>query len=293
MATDALRTAYASAPAGVDIWPTLELDHPLWPQPYYLTSAPAAFTATLESGATVTFLSFPFVVILPTIDGAGQQDLKVTFTNADQAVSDAVQVAHADPTQRITCIYREYLSTSDATRTQGAAVAAAAPRVRPDPDHRRGRDRRRRPLGPRSIGASPVSGTTSRTSRGSIDECPCRPCLAARTSAPDLIGRPYAYGARGPEAFDCWGLVLELRRRLGLPLPPDPTTRGLAPAAARALFHDERPAEWVNGPPSHGCIAYAGGAAHAGVALFGRVVHAHARAGVVGLVARALVGGLR
>jgi len=37
----------------------------------------------------------------------------------------------------------------------------------------------------------------------------------------DLPGRPYLYGARGPASFDCWGLVLEVRRRLGLVLPPD------------------------------------------------------------------------
>jgi Domain of unknown function (DUF1833) len=119
--TPALRQVYASAPAGVDIWPTLELSHPLWTQTYYLTSAPAAFTATLESGPsgkgpTVTFQPFPFAVVLPTVDGAGQQDLSVTLTNADQAIADAVQAAHADPTQRITCVYREFLSTGDATQ---------------------------------------------------------------------------------------------------------------------------------------------------------------------------------
>jgi Domain of unknown function (DUF1833) len=121
--TSALRTAYASAPAGVDIWPTLELDHPNWAAPYYLTSAPAAFTATLETtgNPTVTFQSFPFAVLLPTVDGAGQQDLRVTLTNADQAIADAVQQAHQDPTQQITAVYREFLSTGDATQLPQSA----------------------------------------------------------------------------------------------------------------------------------------------------------------------------
>lgn len=32
----------------------------------------------------------------------------------------------------------------------------------------------------------------------------------------DLIGKPFAYGGRGPENYDCYGLSLEIYRRLGL-----------------------------------------------------------------------------
>lgn len=35
----------------------------------------------------------------------------------------------------------------------------------------------------------------------------------------DLIGKPYALGARGPASFDCLGLALELGKRLGLTFP--------------------------------------------------------------------------
>ena len=38
--------------------------------------------------------------------------------------------------------------------------------------------------------------------------------LAPRLYA-DLIGKPYSANARGPEAFDCLGLALELQRRQG------------------------------------------------------------------------------
>ncbi len=38
--------------------------------------------------------------------------------------------------------------------------------------------------------------------------------LPARVIA-DLIGKPYRIGGRGPDAFDCAGLVLEVQRRLG------------------------------------------------------------------------------
>jgi NlpC/P60 family len=35
----------------------------------------------------------------------------------------------------------------------------------------------------------------------------------------DLLGKPFAEGARGPEAFDCVGIALEVARRLGKQLP--------------------------------------------------------------------------
>jgi Domain of unknown function (DUF1833) len=114
-----LARVWASAPAGVDLWPTLTLSHPLIGD-YYLTSAPTAFTARTESGATITYRPYPFALVLPTLDGAGQQDLRVTLTNADQEVSDAVTRAHADPTTRITATYRLYLSTLGVSQTPQA-----------------------------------------------------------------------------------------------------------------------------------------------------------------------------
>jgi cell wall-associated NlpC family hydrolase len=35
----------------------------------------------------------------------------------------------------------------------------------------------------------------------------------------DLIGVPFAYGGRGPDALDCYGLVMECARRDGVELP--------------------------------------------------------------------------
>lgn len=35
----------------------------------------------------------------------------------------------------------------------------------------------------------------------------------------DLIGKPFENGGRGPDNFDCWGLVLEIFRRYGIELP--------------------------------------------------------------------------
>ena len=41
----------------------------------------------------------------------------------------------------------------------------------------------------------------------------------------DLIGKPYAEGARGPAAYDCLGLALELQRRQGRRVPDFASTR--------------------------------------------------------------------
>jgi cell wall-associated NlpC family hydrolase len=35
----------------------------------------------------------------------------------------------------------------------------------------------------------------------------------------DLIGKPFLDGGRGHDAFDCWGLALEVYRRHGIELP--------------------------------------------------------------------------
>ena len=35
----------------------------------------------------------------------------------------------------------------------------------------------------------------------------------------DLVGVPFAYGGRGPDFYDCYGLLMELYRRRGVTLP--------------------------------------------------------------------------
>lgn len=39
----------------------------------------------------------------------------------------------------------------------------------------------------------------------------------------DLIGKPYRLGGRGPFEYDCWGLVVEIYKRLGVSLPDYPS----------------------------------------------------------------------
>lgn len=40
----------------------------------------------------------------------------------------------------------------------------------------------------------------------------------------DLVGKPYTEGGRGPEGYDCWGIVMECLRRQAIRVP-DPFAR--------------------------------------------------------------------
>lgn len=61
----------------------------------------------------------------------------------------------------------------------------------------------------------------------------------------DLIGKPFLYGGRGPDVFDCFGLVAEMKRREGNPIPERETPaedQGMAMLLAAQLpLCDELP----------------------------------------------------
>jgi hypothetical protein len=97
----------------------------------------------------------------------------------------------------------------------------------------------------------------------------------------DLVGLPFVRGARGPLAFDCWGLVLEVRGRLSLRVPPDYVSGNLSRAAMLDLFHVERPSDWKPCGLRNGAIVLSRDWGHAGVHLLGRVLHSQVRSGVV------------
>jgi len=43
--------------------------------------------------------------------------------------------------------------------------------------------------------------------------------LFKNPSYSDLIGKPFSYGGRGPFEYDCYGLAMEMYRRMGIDLP--------------------------------------------------------------------------
>lgn len=54
----------------------------------------------------------------------------------------------------------------------------------------------------------------------------------SRIDVSDLVGKPFAEFGRGPQSYDCYGLVLEVSRRLGRPFPD----YGSLPAASEGAI---------------------------------------------------------
>lgn len=99
----------------------------------------------------------------------------------------------------------------------------------------------------------------------------------------DLVGTPFRKGGRGPDAFDCFGLVAEMKRREGKPIPEreSPTENaGMAMLlAAQIPLCDELP-----GPRAGAIVAIRQGrfVSHVGYMVNDfEMVHAWSRSGGV------------
>lgn len=103
----------------------------------------------------------------------------------------------------------------------------------------------------------------------------------------DLIGAPWAAGAMGPAAFDCWGMAREVQHRLfertmpaieGPPTDPRALMRFVRDHTARAQWRQVS-------APTHGCLVEMGQARnpfHIGVWLDvggGSIIHSQERVG--------------
>jgi cell wall-associated NlpC family hydrolase len=71
----------------------------------------------------------------------------------------------------------------------------------------------------------------------------------------DLLGKEFAYGGRGPETFDCWGLCEEIYRRLGRTPPRYPTPVGGNPEAIHNLIQRHKGAFIRLESPEPWCFA--------------------------------------
>jgi cell wall-associated NlpC family hydrolase len=93
----------------------------------------------------------------------------------------------------------------------------------------------------------------------------------------DLLGKPFREGARGPDAYDCVGLLIEIERRLGRYLPAwGSHARELSSALASwERVADPQPGDGIlirsDNPLWH--VAVVCGA--------GYMIHAHTNCGVV------------
>ena len=95
----------------------------------------------------------------------------------------------------------------------------------------------------------------------------------------DLIGKPHARDARGPEFYDCWGIAAEVYSRLGIQLP-DYSTKGLRHSEIQDLSngHAKDHADWID-KPEPWCFVFADG--HMGLFHSGRVLHSARKIGCI------------
>lgn len=108
--SQAIKEAYASAPADVVTYDTIELSHPAFTQPIYVVNDWADLTATLETGAPVTFIRFAFRLVRPEVTPTGVPQLTLEIDNVSRDILVNVQAAMAS-TDKVTLRYRQYLST--------------------------------------------------------------------------------------------------------------------------------------------------------------------------------------
>jgi cell wall-associated NlpC family hydrolase len=73
----------------------------------------------------------------------------------------------------------------------------------------------------------------------------------------DLIGVPFAWNGRGPDAFDCYGLVMHLfRTEQGVTLPDFGESRPTTQAETALLMQNSLP-RWTRlDGPERGCVVY-------------------------------------
>lgn len=99
----------------------------------------------------------------------------------------------------------------------------------------------------------------------------------------DLIGKPFKLGGRGPDSFDCYGLVQEVYKRANTTIPDYLRPEHLA-AAHEVVEHGVR--EWEAVPQMVGSVAVirivGRAAAHVGIVLpYSQMLHVWERSGGV------------
>lgn len=114
--SQALKEAYASAPAGVVVYHTLEIRHSAFDEPIRVVRDRMDLTATLEDdapanpGETVLFRAYAFDLMRPEVSLTGLPQCQFEIDNVDRLIVANIELAIAT-TELIKVTYREYLST--------------------------------------------------------------------------------------------------------------------------------------------------------------------------------------
>lgn len=114
--SQAIKEAYAAAPADVVTLHTLEFRHPAFTTPLRVVLDHVDHTCTLEAGApadpaaAVLFVGYSFDVVLPTVDAGAAPEVMITIDNVSMEIEDSINAALAT-TDKVMVTYRPYLST--------------------------------------------------------------------------------------------------------------------------------------------------------------------------------------
>ena len=99
-----------------------------------------------------------------------------------------------------------------------------------------------------------------------------------------LAGITHAPLGRGPDAFDCWGLVCEVCKRMDWPVPFDPVEASECPQGVSDIFATHYKAgQWVDEGPVSGAVVFFGSpdsAYHAGIIIAGAMLEISSNRGL-------------
>ena len=97
----------------------------------------------------------------------------------------------------------------------------------------------------------------------------------------DLVGKPFAYGGRGPDEYDCYGLLSEMYRRIGKEIP-DYKSPNVGPEIIAMVLDKKQEWEEVEAKPGVAALIRLRGNAHVGFILpHGMFIHTWERSGGV------------
>lgn len=110
--TDPGARVLASAPhLQVPLW-GLTLSHSLFStgdHSHWLINRPESMALTLEDTTVQTYDPSYFEIMLPKMDGSGQQDAQIGLQNVDRVIMDELELAAGDPSERIAVTLRLFL----------------------------------------------------------------------------------------------------------------------------------------------------------------------------------------
>ena len=105
---DALKEAYALAPAGQNHIHTMQITHPSMSESLFIFQGYFHKQLKLETGVWRKFRASAFDFTLPATDDGGLQELNIVIDNANNRVSDFCETAMNFPAP-VEILYRPYL----------------------------------------------------------------------------------------------------------------------------------------------------------------------------------------